>query len=52
MLTALLILIGDLALGAAAYRLAKSNDVNGKVINKILENHEVRIINLEKDKAA
>ena len=54
MLTAILILIGDLAVGAAAYKLARSNEKRSKEthdamqgITKILENHDGRITKLE-----
>jgi len=47
MLTTILILVGDLALGAAAYKLARSNEKSNETNGKILQNHEDRITKLE-----
>lgn len=51
MITAILVLIGDLALGGAAYKLSKSNSAGLTMLSAILKNHEDRITALEKTDA-
>jgi hypothetical protein len=48
MLTAILILIGDLAIGAMAWKQSKANDAQTQILKSILDSHESRITALER----